>query len=825
MMFPQEVRPDGTHGPFEMANVAAAVIDAEGTVIGWTGAAERLLGYGAAEVLDRSAITLLAQPEDASRAAEVVEECGTRESWGGLVGARHRDGRRLEVGLRVTAMSDTDDRKAWLVSAIDVSKAPTWAVGGEVLEGFLTRSPLGMAVLSTDLRYVWMNDTLERYGGVPRDERLGRRMSDSLPGLNTDALEAQMRRVLETGVPVIDYEYRGWTWADPHQEHAYSTSFFRLDDPDGNPLGVCYMGMDVTDRWRARERLALLSEASARIGGTLSVMRTAQELADFSVPRLADFVTVDLLEAVLHGEEPGSGPADSAYLLRRAGQQSIHEGCPESVIATGDSIDAPGSSPYFECMVSGSAVLEPFLDAATAPWVAEDPARARSIAEFGIHSVMWVPLSARGTVLGVATFIRTEHPHPFEEDDLLLAEELVGRAAVWVENARRYTREHAAALALQRSLLPQGLNGGTAMEVASRYLPTNVREGVGGDWFDVIQLSGARVALVVGDVVGHGLNAAATMGRLRTAVLTLADMDLPPDELLAHLDDLVIRLAEEKGGDDEPIATAVLGATCLYVVYDPVTQLCTMARAGHPPPAVVTPGGKVTFPDLPAGPPLGLGSLPFESAEMSLPEGSLIALYTDGLIESSDQDIDVGLSRLSDVLAQSGLPPEELCSAVMDNLLTGPQTDDVALLLARPHALGADRVASWDLPTDPAIVASARELAGRQLIGWGLDDLVMTTELVVSELVTNAIRHGTGPVRLRMIRHDKLICEVSDASNTSPRMGHARTTDEGGRGLFLVAQLTRRWGTRYTQAGKIIWAEQDLPGRVATGAGDDGPDA
>jgi PAS domain S-box-containing protein len=819
MMFPKEVTPDGTHGPFEMANVAAAVIDAKGTVIGWTGAAERLLGYGAAEVLDRSAATLLAQSEDASRAAGVAEECGTRESWGGLVGARHHDGRRLEVGLRVTAMTDIDDRKAWLVTAIDLSKAPTWAVSGEVLEGFLTRSPLGMAVLSPDLRYVWMNDTLERYGGVPRDERLGRRMADSLPGLNTEALEAQMRRVLETGVPVIDYEYRGWTWADPHQEHAYSTSFFRLDDPDGNPLGVCYMGMDVTDRWRARERLALLSEASARIGGTLNVMRTAQELADFSVPRLADFVSVDLLEAVLHGDEPGSGPADSAYLVRRAGQQSIHEGCPESVVATGDSIDAPRSSPYFESMVNGTAVLEPFLDPATAPWVAEDPARARSIADFGMHSVMWVPLSARGTVLGVATFFRMEHPQPFEEDDLLLAEELVSRAAVWVENARRYTREHTAALALQRSLLPQGLNGGTAMEVASRYLPADVREGVGGDWFDVIQLSGARVALVVGDVVGHGLNAAATMGRLRTAVQTLADMDLPPDELLAHLDDLVIRLTEEKGGDDEPIATAVLGATCLYAVYDPVTQLCTMARAGHPPPAVVTPGGKVTFPDLPAGPPLGLGSLPFESAEISLPEGSLIALYTDGLIETSDQDIDVGLSRLSDVLAQSGLPPEELCSAVVNNLLTGPQTDDIALLLARPHALGADRVASWDLPTDPAIVASARELAGRQLLGWGLDDLVMTTELVVSELVTNAIRHGSGPVRLRMIRHDKLICEVSDASNTSPRMGHARTTDEGGRGLFLVAQMTRRWGTRYTRTGKIIWAEQDLPGRMGNRGG------
>jgi anti-sigma regulatory factor (Ser/Thr protein kinase) len=385
-----------------------------------------------------------------------------------------------------------------------------------------------------------------------------------------------------------------------------------------------------------------------------------------------------------------------------------------------------------------------------------------------------------------------------------------------VDNARRYAREHAAALALQRSLLPHALTGGSALEVASRYLPTDVQGGVGGDWFDVIPLSGARVALVVGDVVGHGINAAVTMGRLRTAVHTLADMDLPPEELLAHLDDLVIRLAEEEDQNDEAIATAVLGATCLYAVYDPVTRRCTMARAGHPPPAIAVPGGSVTFPDLPAGPPLGLGALPFESAELELPEGSLIALYTDGLIETCDQDIDVGLTRLSTVLPKPGLVLEDLCTMVVDALLTGPQTDDVALLLARTRALSPNQVASWDLPTDPAIVASARSLTVRQLTEWGLEELEMTTELVVSELVTNAIRHATGPIRLRLIRQDVLICEVSDTSNTSPRLRHARTTDEGGRGLFLVAQMTRRWGTRYIAAGKLIWAEQDLPrGRSA----------
>ncbi|MGW2331884.1 SpoIIE family protein phosphatase [Streptomyces sp. NPDC001700] len=811
MAIPEGIAPTEAHVPFDMADAATALLDATGTVVGWTTAAERLLGYPAPEVLKRPAAMLLAAPEDAAKAVSIAEQCGEHGGWGGLLEVRHRCGHRLAVGLRVSPVAGLSDRTCWLISAIDVATIPTWAVSGSLLQAFLTRSPIGMAVLSPDLRYVWMNDTLERYGGVPRDQRLGRRMADSLPGLDTEALEAKMRQVLETGVPVIDYEYRGWTMAEPHHEHAYSTSFFRLDNADGHPVGVCYMGIDVTDRWRARERLALLSEASEHIGSTLDVMRTAQELAEFAVPRLADFVTVDLLDSVLRGEEPPAQRTRHLPPFRRAGQASIHEGCPESIATPGDAVAISPASPFACSFLEGEAILDPELDASLDAWTGDDPARTRKVHEFGMRSLMVVPICARGTILGVASFVRTRHPDPFEPDDLVLAEELVTRAALCVDNARRYSREHTAALALQRSLLPHDLSGGQALEVASRYLPTDARNGVGGDWFDVIPLSGARVALVVGDVVGHGITAAATMGRLRTAVHTLADMDLPPEELLAHLDDLVIRLTEEESGQ-EGVGTAVLGATCLYAVYDPVTRRCTMARAGHPPPAVVDPGGSVSYPPLPAGPPLGLGSLPFESAELELPTGSLIALFTDGLIETCDQDIDVGLGRLSNALAQPGLPLEELCSTVVDALLTRPQSDDVALLLARTNALGAGHVVSWDLPCDPAVVANARSLAVHQLAEWGLEELVMTTELIVSELVTNAIRHGTGPIRLRLIRHDVLICEVADASNTSPRLRHARTTDEGGRGLFLVAQMTRRWGTRYAEGGKLIWAEQDLPG-------------
>jgi serine phosphatase RsbU (regulator of sigma subunit)/anti-sigma regulatory factor (Ser/Thr protein kinase) len=422
---------------------------------------------------------------------------------------------------------------------------------------------------------------------------------------------------------------------------------------------------------------------------------------------------------------------------------------------------------------------------------------------------MVVPIHARGAVLGMAMFMRTADSLPFEEDDLLLAEELVSWAALSLDNARQYARERAAALALQRHLLPHRATGGSAADVAWRYLPADSHHGVGGDWFDVIPLSGARVALVVGDIVGHGINAAATMGRLRTAVEALADMDMPPDELLAHLDDLVVRLAEKDAAPEES-ATATMAATCLYAVYDPTTRCCTMARAGHPPPAIIDPHGHVTFPDLPSGAPLGLGLVPFESVTLRLPEGSVLALYTDGLIEDRDQDIDIGMGRLAAALARPGLPLEGLCSSAVDTLPAKAPSDDVTLLLARTRVLGPSQVASWPLPDDPAVVSRARALAARQLNQWGLEHLVESTELIVSELVTNAIRYGNGTVGLRLIRHELLTCEVSDAGNSHPRLCRPRTTDENGRGLLLVSRLSHRWGTRYTPNGKLIWAEQQL---------------
>jgi hypothetical protein len=275
---------------------------------------------------------------------------------------------------------------------------------------------------------------------------------------------------------------------------------------------------------------------------------------------------------------------------------------------------------------------------------------------------MVVPMRAHGATLGVALFGRSRRPEPFEADDLWLAEELTAKAAVGIHTARRDSREHTSTMTLQRSLLPQTLPDQGALDIATRYLPAGTRAGVGGDWFDVIPLSGARVALVVGDVVGHGIRASATMGRLRTAVRTLADVDLPPDELLTHLDDLVLHLsADEAGTDGAAESAGGIGTTCLYAVYDPVSRRCAFARAGHPPPAAVTPDGAVRFLDVPAGPPLGLGGLPFETFETDLPEGSLLALYTDGLLAARDHDIDEALDKMFAALARPARTLDTVC--------------------------------------------------------------------------------------------------------------------------------------------------------------------
>ncbi|QKW09578.1 SpoIIE family protein phosphatase [Streptomyces sp. NA04227] len=596
-----------------------------------------------------------------------------------------------------------------------------------------------------------------------------------------------------------------WRLIDQATMHMLATTFAHVDRSSEQ---VVALYQHERDR-QVQRRLILANKASALIGSTLDIARTAEELAEVGTEDFADFVTVDLLDAVLHdGQTPE--PSAAEPVLRRIAQ--IPEGFGDPYggppVATGGAHTYPADSDPAGVLRTG----EPVLREVSAPGAPR------------VRSVLLLSLQARGSTLGVVKFVRERTADPFVDDDLRLAQEISARAAVSIDNARQYTYERLTALTLQRSLLPLHTAQQPAVEMASRYLPSSARAGVGGDWYDVIPLSGARVALVVGDVVGRGLHASATMGRLRTAVRAFADIDLMPDELLTHLDDVVIRLQREEQRDDSE-----LSATCLYAIYDPISRTCALASAGHVLPAIGTPlharevepvpskGNEapavrsVYYPEMPIGPPLGLGGLPFETAQFELPEDSLLALYTDGLVQSRSHDVDVARATLRDVLAHAPHSPERICDRVLAALLPHRPTDDVALLVARTKSLAPEHVATLDLPADPAAVAGARTLTTDRLAQWGLDELSFATELIVSELVTNAIRYGKPPIQLRLILQSTLTCEVSDASSTAPHLRRARTFDEGGRGLLLVAQLAARWGARHHREGKVIWAEQPLP--------------
>ncbi|SPF06976.1 SpoIIE family protein phosphatase [Streptomyces sp. MA5143a] len=653
----------------------------------------------------------------------------------------------------------------------------------------------GVLIVSEEGRLLLVNDEARRLLELPPDAE-GRQVAD-LP-----SLEPEMASLLGSGREATDEVHL----AGPRLLVVNQ----RPTDRGGGPRGTVVTLRDSTElravSGRAEitgERLKLLYDAGLGIGTSLDVIQTADELARIAVPRFADFVTVDLADAVLHGEEP----AATAKGMRRVAVCGIRDDQP--LYEKGRLIDFLPSTPQARGYGSGRSELVADLSTATG-WHLQDPERTEQIVDYGIHSLIAAPIQARGVVLGMVNFWRSTEHEPFDQEELSLAEELVARAAVSIDNARRYTREHALAVTLQRSLLPRGLPEQSAVDVGYRYLPA--QSGVSGDWFDVIPLPGSRVAMVVGDVVGHGLHAAATMGRLRTAVHNFSTLDLPPDELLSHLDDLVGRIDQDEACTESP--AAVVGATCLYAIYDPTTRRCTLARAGHLAPALVHPDGDVTFPDLPAGPPLGLGGMPFQTAELEIAEGSQLVLYTDGLVEDRSRDLDEGMELLRKAL--TGHPdrePEDSCRAVLESLLPERPADDVALLIARTHALPPDRIAEWDVPPDPAAVAGVRAAVTAQLDAWGLEELGFSMELVLSELVTNAVRYGSEPIHLRLIHDRTLICEVADGSSTSPHLRYAATTDEGGRGLFLVSQLTERWGTRYTPQGKVIWAEQNLPGR------------
>ncbi|MEU4098939.1 SpoIIE family protein phosphatase [Streptomyces sp. NPDC026673] len=790
---------------------AFAVVDARGTVTSWTPGAERLLGWTADEA--RGPVSrLLWSRADGARAAGILRT--ERSVFLGPLLLRHREGRPVGAVLWGHPL----EPRQWLLQAENAEAVRRDDLLGALLRGLFTESPFIIDVFDTELRFLARNDSQIRATGFLEDF-VGRTMREVAPPglLDADAFEARQRLVLSSGKAMIGSEVHGRDPRDPDRDTVWSETILPLRGADGDVVALAHMVFDLTTEARTRERLDLVNDASARIGSTLDVLHTAQELTDVAVPRFADFSYVDLLDSVLGGEEPVPGPVAEAAPLRRAAATMVPDGPAQTVVPPGavDHFASLPGTPAARALATRKPVLltgEELL----VELEAADPARAEAVRDYAVRSWLLVPMFARGAALGVALFVRFTRAHSFEADDVLLAQEFVTRAAVCIDNASRYTRERATALALQRNLLPQRLPALRTMEAASRRLPRGGRTGPGGAWFDVIPLSGARTALVIGDAGGHGLHSAVSMGRLRTALRTLADLDMAPEELLTHLSDQVKRFHEEQGGPPPGAAAP----TCLYTIFDPITMRCATASAGHPMPACVSADGRVTVADAPTAPALGTAGVPFECAEVTHDEGDLLALYTEGLL-GGDSGKEAA-ARLCEALA--GTSPEQdpgrIADEALRRLIPGEHPEGhLALLLARLHRLPADRHATWDLALEPESVGRARGLAIAKLGEWGLEELEFCTELLVSELVTNAIRYGSPPVRLRLIRDRRLICEVGDGSSTSPHIRRALETDEGGRGLYLVSQLASLWGTRYHARGKTIWAEQPLPAASGADAG------
>ncbi|AWW42464.1 MULTISPECIES: SpoIIE family protein phosphatase [Streptomyces] len=826
---------------YEYIKVASFSIGADGLVDQWSLRAEQLLGIPAERAVGMDPIAAFVDPDLRDRGHRKMAEILDGREWTGVIPFRlpdvpeedgvlfrepgfgpERDG-LAEVYVMPTR--NEDGEKAAVCIVVDVRVLRRIETDLAASQAIFGQSPFGFLLIDSDLRVRRANQRFASiFGGTPDDHR-GKGVHDYLPRGEAERVAATLRRVLETGDSITDMHVTGFVPGSEERRH-WSVNLYRVHSGSGRPIGIAWLGIDITARRAAareaaaaRRNLALLNEAGARIGNSLDLETTARELLDVVVPGFCDLATVDLYQGLLAGDETPPGLADGSAELRRVAFASAVSDVPFESTAKPVAVGAVHHYPF----------NSPCADALRT-------ARPRAVpAEEGglVQSTLVVPMVAHDTVVGLVQFSRTKGSEPFGDRDRDVAVELAARAAVCIDNARLYRREHERALILQRSLLPPGDPVASGLDIACRYLPGNVSTGrpseVGGDWFDVIELPGHRTALVVGDVMGRGLRAAVAMGELRTAVRTLAQLDLEPAEVLSQLDEIARGLGAPGGPSQafgpggiqqatraarrprEADLSEVYLATCVYAVYDSVTRRCTFANAGHLPPVLVEPGEAALMLDVPPGMPLGVGGEPFEEVEVELPEGALLALYTDGLVESRDHPLDEGLQAFVGALTDPSRPLEDVCDHVLNTLDTHHGEDDIALLMARVQGLPAESVGDWTLPREPRSVGRAREYARGQLLSWDLEPLVDTTELLVSELVTNALRYGEGEIRLRLLLDRTLVCEVWDSGLVQPRRRRARDTDEGGRGLQLVGLLSAAWGSRRTHRGKTVWFELPLP--------------
>ncbi|MFJ8592688.1 SpoIIE family protein phosphatase [Streptomyces sp. NPDC093598] len=808
---------------YDYIKVASFSIGPDGLVDQWSLRAEHLFGIPADRAVGMDPIETFIDPRDRERGMRKMAEILDGREWTGVVPFRMPKGVEGECGheglaeVYVMPTRTEDGEKAAVCIVVDVRTLRSIETDLAASQAIFSQSPFGFLLIDPDLRVRRANQRFASiFGGAPDDHR-GKGVHDYLQRGEAERVAATLRRVLESGNSITDMHVTGFVPGSDERRH-WSVNLYRVHSGSGRPIGIAWLGTDITARRAAareaaaaRRNLALLNEAGARIGNSLDLETTARQLLDVVVPGFCDLATVDLYQGLLVGDETPPGLADGSAELRRVAFASAVSDAPFAgtgvPVAVGAVHHYPFNSPCADALRTARPQTVPGEDGGL------------------VQSTLAVPMVAHDTVVGLVQFARTKGSEPFGDRDRDLAVELAARAAVCIDNARLYRREHERALILQRSLLPPGDPEASGLDIACRYLPGNANTGrpseVGGDWFDVIELPGHRTALVVGDVMGRGLRAAVAMGELRTAVRTLAQLDLEPAEVLSQLDEIARGLGAPGGVQQatraarrprEADLSEVYLATCVYAVYDSVTRRCTFANAGHLPPVLVEPGEPALMLDVPPGMPLGVGGEPFEEVEVELPEGALLALYTDGLVESRDHPLDEGLQAFVSALADPTQPLEDVCDHVLNTLDTHHGEDDIALLMARVQGLPTESVGDWTLPREPRSVGRAREYARAQLLAWDMEPLVDTTELLVSELVTNALRYGEGEIRLRLLLDRTLVCEVWDSGLVQPRRRRARDTDEGGRGLQLVGLLSAAWGSRRTPRGKTVWFELPLPG-------------